>query len=129
MITRCYLSVAALPPGPEPCSQLLPFKSTKEAGRAGGREKSLLLSPLSSQPRKENLKAILRKKPDQTLATTKKVEAMVGFWCFNKMFQGIKSTRRGHDRAPNPKIAFLVCRPQGPMVEYGLPRVAIFRGN
>ena len=78
----CYLSVAAHPPGPELCSQLLPFKSTKEAGRAGGRERSLLLSPLSSQPRKENLKATLRKKPDQTLARPKRWKQWLGVLVF-----------------------------------------------
>lgn len=77
---RCYFSVAALTLRALPCAQLLPFKSTKEAGRARGREVSFLLSSVPSQARKEkNLKATLRKRPDQTLARPRRWKQWLDF--------------------------------------------------
>lgn len=96
-----------LPPpwGSVLCSQLLPCKSTKEVGRARGGSVSFL-SPLFLPSPGESLQAMLRRRPDWTL----QVEAMVGFWCLNKMFKGIKSTKRGRDKVRNPKTI----DPRGP---------------
>lgn len=95
--------------------QLLPFKSTKESGRLEEGLSSLLSSFLA-QGRKE-FESTTEKEARPNTGTTKRVEAMTGFWCFNKMFKGIKSRKRGRDKIRNLKTTCLLCRPQGTVIK------------
>lgn len=107
-------------PGPALCSQLLLLKGASEAGRA--RQGRLPSLRSSSQPG-EDLKATLRKRPGQ-------VEAMVGFWCLNKMLKDMKSAKRRRDKIWNLKTTRLPpLQTPGDRHEVTLPAGAIFQGN
>lgn len=88
---------------------------------------SSLLSSFPAQKRGEFESNAEKEAPPNT-GTIKQVKVMVGFWCFNKMFKGIKS-RRGCEKVWNLKTACLLHRPLWTVMKGRLPQVAIFRGN